>query len=61
MARPHAGTHTVLAHSDLKSINTADQPGNIAPRPADQPPVWDDTTFTAVLPPYSWNVIRLGL
>jgi alpha-N-arabinofuranosidase len=55
-----AATHQVLAHPDLKAVNTADQPEHVAPRSADEPPVLADGGFTAVLPPYSWNVLRFG-
>ena len=60
-ARAHGVKHTVLSHADLKAVNTADLPGTIAPRGADQLPTWDADTFTAVLPPYSWNVIQFSL
>jgi alpha-N-arabinofuranosidase len=49
--------HQVLSHSDLKAFNTADQPDNVTPRAADAPTL-DGATFTAVLPAYSWNVLR---
>jgi len=52
--------HQVLAHPDLKASNSADQPENVAPRDAESAPVLDGETFTAELPPYSWNVIRFG-
>jgi alpha-L-arabinofuranosidase len=54
-----SGKHQVLAHADLKAVNTAEQPENVAPRLAENPPtVEGDEGFVAELPPYSWNVIR---
>ncbi len=53
-----AARHQVLSHPDLKAVNTADQPENVAPRPADAAPIVEEGGFTAVLPPYSWNVLR---
>jgi alpha-L-arabinofuranosidase len=53
-----APEHTVLAHPDLKAVNTADAPETVAPRPAPAAPSLTDSGFTAVLPPYSWNVLR---
>ena len=49
--------HQVLAHADLKAVNTADDPDNVVPQTAAAPTV-DGATFTATLPPYSWNVLR---
>jgi alpha-N-arabinofuranosidase len=52
--------HQVLTHPDLKAINTADRPDNVAPRAADRAPAMDGTELTVELPAHSWNVIRLG-
>ncbi|MBQ6173028.1 MAG: alpha-N-arabinofuranosidase [Clostridia bacterium] len=50
--------HIVLTHSDVKAVNTEENPDNVAPVT-----VTGDTLeggkLTAVLPPQSWNVIRL--
>jgi alpha-N-arabinofuranosidase len=53
--------HSVLKHSDLKIANTADAPNAVAPQAAETIPVLAGETFTAVLPGYSWNVIRFSL
>jgi alpha-N-arabinofuranosidase len=50
--------HQVLAHPDLKAVNTADNPENVSPKPAPSTPRVEAATFTAELPPYSWNVLR---
>jgi alpha-N-arabinofuranosidase len=54
-----SATHEVLSHHDLKAVNSADEPENVAPRRADAAPVINGETLTAVLPGYSWNVLRL--
>ena len=61
-AFPNVGSasHEVLSHSDLKAVNTAEQPENVAPRAADTTPTLDGESFTATLPPYSWNVLRFN-
>ncbi|MGP3964859.1 arabinosylfuranosidase ArfA [Nonomuraea sp. 3N208] len=48
---------TTLTDSDVYARNTADDPDRIAPRP--NPGIQHDT-MTVVLPPVSWNVIRLA-
>ena len=53
--------HSVLISDDLKALNTADAPNRVAPQPAGTAPTLDGTNFTAVLPPYSWNVVRFAL
>jgi alpha-N-arabinofuranosidase len=60
---PHARSveHSVLCHADLKAVNSAERPDTLAPRPAEQTPVFEKDSFTAVLPAYSWNVIRFSL
>lgn len=56
-----AGTHNVLTHSDLKAVNTADASDTVTPKAASDAPTVDGETFTATLPPYSWNVLRFSL
>ncbi|MEV5407268.1 alpha-N-arabinofuranosidase [Thermopolyspora sp. NPDC052614] len=51
--------HTVLADPDLDARNTADHPDRVRPRPVGTSAVGGGT-LRAVLPPVSWNVIRLG-
>jgi alpha-L-arabinofuranosidase len=51
-------THQVLTHADLKAVNTADAPEAVTPGAASDAPTVDGESFTAVLPPYSWNVLR---
>ncbi|MFF0768832.1 alpha-N-arabinofuranosidase [Nonomuraea wenchangensis] len=48
---------STLSGPDVYARNTADDPGRVAPRP--NPDVRHDPE-TVVLPPVSWNVIRLG-
>ena len=50
--------HLVLADDDVRAQNTAEQPDRVTPRTLDPPQV-DDGAVTAVLPPVSWNVLRL--
>jgi alpha-N-arabinofuranosidase len=52
--------HLVMESSDPKAVNDADHPDRIIPCPG------RDTTFPkglveSVLPPFSWNVIRLKI
>ena len=53
-------THQVLAHPDLKAVNTADQPENVSPQASAEAPTLAEGGFTVVLPPYSWNVLRFS-
>lgn len=50
--------HEVLIHNDLKARNTAEAPNTVTPQRAETLPTISPEGFTAVLPPYSWNVIR---
>jgi len=52
------GEATVLADDDITAANTAEQPDRVAPRPAQDVTV-DGQALRAVLPPVSWNVVRL--
>jgi alpha-N-arabinofuranosidase len=52
------GEATVLSDDDSLATNTAEQPDRVAPRPAQDVTV-DGGTLRAVLPPVSWNVVRL--
>ncbi|MGW4640359.1 arabinosylfuranosidase ArfA [Sphaerisporangium sp. NPDC004334] len=49
---------TTLTDSDVYAYNSADDPDRIAPRPN---PDVDTDPLRVVLPPVSWNVIRLAL
>lgn len=51
--------HEVLSHPDLKAVNSAAEPEEVAPRSAARPPRVEGERLTAELPPYSWNVLRL--
>ncbi|GAB4454047.1 MAG: alpha-L-arabinofuranosidase AbfA [Armatimonadaceae bacterium] len=53
-----SATHQVLAHSDLKAVNTADQPDTVTPYQNSEAPALEGERFTVVLPPFSWNVLR---
>jgi alpha-L-arabinofuranosidase len=55
-----SATQSVLINSDLKAVNTADAPDTVSPKAAEIAPTVADGSFTAVLPPYSWNVIRFA-
>jgi len=49
--------HIALTHADRRAANTRDTPLNVVPRVIDATRV-DGETFSSVLPPLSWNVIR---
>lgn len=51
--------HIVLYHSDLKAVNTEDNPNNVVPVPGTGAKI-DDGIFSAVLKKHSWNVVVLG-
>jgi alpha-N-arabinofuranosidase len=51
-------THTVLADDDPEAVNTAEQPERVRPRGLDDPKL-DGGRLQAVLPPLSWNMIRV--
>lgn len=50
--------HTVLAHADLKAVNTKDQPDQVKPKPSNGAAI-EGEKLTAKLPPASWSVIKL--
>ncbi len=50
--------HIVLTHTDLKAVNTEENPFNIVPREGGISKN-DKGDFNAVLPARSWNVIRM--
>jgi alpha-N-arabinofuranosidase len=52
-------TQEVLTYPDLKARNTVDAPNRVSPSVAEVAPTYAEGTLTAVLPPYSWNVIHL--
>jgi alpha-L-arabinofuranosidase len=52
------GEHSVLAGPDLRASNTADDPHRVVPRSVDGATVRGDLV-SVVLPPRSWNVVRL--
>ena len=51
--------HIVLAHEDLKAVNTADNPNNVQPTAGGGAKA-DAGKLTALPPKASWNVIRLA-
>lgn len=53
--------HWFLSHPDLHAVNTADAPHTVSPILAPKSPVLEPSSFTAILPPYSWNVIHISL
>jgi alpha-N-arabinofuranosidase len=54
-----AAAHTCLADDDPDAVNTADQPDRVGPRRLDDPKL-DGGRLQAVLPPLSWNMIRIS-
>ncbi|GAA3447838.1 alpha-N-arabinofuranosidase [Planomonospora venezuelensis] len=53
-------SHEVLADDDRHAKNTRENPDRVRPRPAADGTAVDGGRLRAVLPPLSWNVIRLG-
>ncbi|MDX1931659.1 MAG: alpha-N-arabinofuranosidase [Capsulimonadales bacterium] len=56
---PISAEQMTLTHADLKATNSAGEPNKVAPRSAEQPPSTSEQGLTAVLPPFSWNVLRV--
>jgi alpha-N-arabinofuranosidase len=54
-----AATHTCLADDDPDAVNTSEQPDRVTPRRLDDPKL-DGGRLQAVLPPLSWNMIRIS-
>jgi alpha-N-arabinofuranosidase len=52
--------HQVMAHADLKAVNSAENPGNVAPRPGAGASVAGGK-LSLSLPAYSYQMIRLKL
>ncbi len=50
---------TALAHADPPAVNTADRPDAAVPRPVEGATL-EQGRLRAVLPPLSWNVLRLS-
>ncbi|ASW55382.1 alpha-N-arabinofuranosidase [Plantactinospora sp. KBS50] len=50
--------HVALAHEDPDAVNTMAQPDRVRPRRLDEPKL-DGGALSSVLPPLSWNMIRL--
>ena len=50
--------HVVLADDDLDAANTRDQPDRVTPRIGPSPST-GGASFEVVLPPMSWNVLRM--
>ncbi|HSK68358.1 MAG TPA: alpha-L-arabinofuranosidase C-terminal domain-containing protein, partial [Candidatus Limnocylindria bacterium] len=51
--------HIVLAHPDVKAVNTEANPDNVRPA-AGENGTMDGGTFTMRVPKLSWNVVRLA-
>lgn len=51
--------HQVMTHADLNAVNTVGNKGNVAPRKGEGASV-SGGILTASLPPYSYQMIRLG-
>jgi alpha-N-arabinofuranosidase len=54
-----SAAHTCVADDDPDAINTADRPDRVGPRRLDDPKL-DEGRLQAVLPPLSWNMIRIS-
>ncbi|WP_199517181.1 arabinosylfuranosidase ArfA [Nucisporomicrobium flavum] len=54
-----AATHTALFDDDPDAVNTAAEPDRVKPRTLDDPKL-DGGRLQAVLPPLSWNMLRLS-
>jgi alpha-L-arabinofuranosidase len=55
----HVEEHLVLTDEDVRATNTAEDPERVRPRSEPDTKITDGRLRT-VLPPLSWNVIRLG-
>lgn len=51
--------HQVMTHADLEAVNTRDKPEEVAPR-AGEDARMENGHLSASLPPYSYQMIRLG-
>jgi alpha-L-arabinofuranosidase len=51
--------HIALTNSDLNATNTAEHPNRVTPRARDDTARLEAGTLQALLPPRSWNVLRL--
>ena len=51
--------HIVIHHDDVKAVNTAENPGNVAPVKGPGG-IFDNGRFTAAIPALSWNVLRFS-
>jgi len=54
-----SASHTCVADENADAINTAEQPDRVTPRRLDDPKL-DGGRLQAVLPPLSWNMIRIS-
>jgi alpha-N-arabinofuranosidase len=54
-----SAAHTCVADDDPDAINTTDQPDRVGPRRLDDPKL-DGGRLQALLPPLSWNMIRIS-
>ena len=53
--------HIALTHSDLKAVNTLEQPDRVAPSALDDSVEEHEGKTRIALPPASWNVVRFSL
>ncbi len=51
-------SHVVMAHPDVKAINSEDRPNNVCPQP-EKLHALEGGKLDMVIPPLSWNVIRV--
>ncbi len=55
------GDHTVLAHADLKAVNTLERPNEVVPEVVRDTLRLDGGRLQVALPAASWNVVRIAL
>ncbi len=53
--------HIALTHSDLKAVNTLEQPDRVAPSALDDSVEEHECKTRIALPPASWNVVRFSI
>jgi alpha-N-arabinofuranosidase len=54
-----SASHVAIADDDPDAINTLSEPDRVVPRALDDPKL-DGGRLQAVLPPLSWNMLRLS-
>ncbi|MCC5975826.1 MAG: alpha-N-arabinofuranosidase [Rubellimicrobium sp.] len=55
---PRVIDHQVITHTDLRAVNTAENPDNVAPKAGSGAKV-EDGVLHVSLPPHSWQMVRI--